>query len=220
MYDSLLKCAKIYTEAAWRGRKDRRYQYYNPYDFYGQTKEEPWWSQLLTEKRYWGKKASGMLFVCKEDGTILLLKRSMKVEDPGDWGIPGGAIGEGFYSKEHKEKDPDNETFLNSAVKETWEELGAVPKVGTLLSTTSYRDADFTYNTYIYDIPLYEKERFSKQIKLNWENDYWFWFSYDKLPANLHKGVIFAIKEWIKEPEDSEDPEEQEESVEPTEAEG
>jgi len=208
MYDSLLKCAELYLKAAWRGRKQRGY--YNPYR-YDQV-EEPWWAQFMAEKSYWGKKASGMLFICREDGTILLLKRSMRVEDPGTWGIPGGAVGEGFHGKEHGGKDPDNETFLSSAVKETWEELGVVPKVGTLLISTSYRDGSFTYKTYIYDIPLSEKEQFSKQIRLNWENDYWFWFDYEGLPTNMHKGVIFALRELIKDPKKPEnEPEEPEE---------
>jgi len=194
MCSVLLKCARLYVKSIWQGRKDYRWA---P----GHFTDQPWWEKYVShipQKRYWGKKASGMLFLCREDGTLLLLKRSRNVEDPGTWGVPGGAIGEGFSHIEHGEKDPENKTFLESALKETQEELGTIPRVGTLLGTTNFRDGDFTYRTYIYDIPLQEKERFSKQIVLNWENDYWTWFKFEDLPTNLHKGVIFALNQMIK----------------------
>lgn len=207
MYKSLLKCSELYLKAIWRGRKDYREE---PWNYDSWQNYEPWRTQQLPPKRYWGKKASGLLFLCREDGTILLLRRSMQVEDPGTWGIPGGAIGEGFAYIGHGEKDPDNKTFLQSAIKETAEELGTVPRTGTLLTTSKFRDGDFTYQTFIYDIPLKEKERISKNIVLNWENDHWLWFKFDKLPSNMHPGVIFALKTLLG--HEKEEKEEEEES--------
>jgi len=150
---------------------------------------------LKLAKQYWGKKASGLLFVCTEDQTVLLLKRSYEVEQPGTWGIAGGAIGEGFYETTDFEQDPPNKVFLESAQREAAEELGTLPNTKSLLGITEFTDGSFTYKTFVYDMSLFEKNRWTPAITLNWENDEDKWFPIDSLPGNLHFGLVHTVKE-------------------------
>ncbi len=136
----------------------------------------------LAQHNYWGSKAAGLFIICKEDGTGLLLKRSAGVQNPGTWGIAGGAL-------EHGE---DNS--LEGAKREALEELSALPPLNDFIDTVIFKDGDFTYTTYVYNISREAKKQWTQQIKLNWENDRWQWFSLDSLPANLHFGVEFIKK--------------------------
>ena len=74
----------------------------------------------------WGLAGSGVLYYCPEDNTILLLLRSNEVEDPGIWGIPGGAVKgtEGYHSEETESPEFDEETLQDSALTEVEEEIG------------------------------------------------------------------------------------------------
>jgi len=148
---------------------------------------------ILSPKTYWGTKASGIMFICLEDETILLLKRSNYVEQPNTWGITGGAVNEGFFKTNHKEQDPSNSIFLESARRETQEELGNVPETNLLIHISTYKDKDFTYKTFIYGLGLKEKNSFD--IKLNHEHSEYKWFKFDELPKNLHFGVKYTLKE-------------------------
>ncbi len=154
---------------------------------------------LSAATQYWGKKASGILFVCAEDNTVLLLKRSNYVEQSGTWGVAGGAIGEGFHANVHGEKDPPNKVFLESAQREAEEELGSLPWVDKLINTTTFTDGGFTYKTYVFNISLKEKLRWTPSIKLNWENDEAKWFTADSMPGNLHFGLKYSLNQLSKE---------------------
>lgn len=155
-------------------------------------------ASLKFASTYWGKKASGILFICSEDNTVLLLKRSSLVHDGGTWGIPGGAIaelGEDYFS-ESDEQDPDDDLFTSSAQNETMEEMGSLPISFKQLGETTFRDKNFTYKTFIYDISLKEKNRWTSTITLNWENDYYKWFDIDDLPSNIHPGVQYSLNQF------------------------
>ena len=115
-----------------------------------------------TEKRYWGVKCSGALFVCRDDGTVFLAKRSSKVEQGGTWGIPGGAVDifqdeleakmdeikgfPGFWYfpdlDDDKYPDPSVEVFEESALRETEEECGLVPEIAARLQVIDFKDND------------------------------------------------------------------------------
>jgi len=153
---------------------------------------------LTAATQYWGKKASGILFVCAEDNTMLLLKRSRSVEQPGTWGIAGGAIGEGFHANIHGEKDPPDKVFLGSAQREAEEELGSLPWVEKLVDTTMFTDGSFSYKTYVFNITLKEKLRWTPTIKLNWENDEAKWFTANNMPGNLHFGLKYSLNQLSK----------------------
>jgi 8-oxo-dGTP pyrophosphatase MutT (NUDIX family) len=151
---------------------------------------------------YYGKGGAGLLLVCKEDGTVLLLKRSKSVEQPFTWGIPGGALskGEGWHKKEDIEGNGDfsDEDFSEAAFREAAEELfsdssAALDKSKmTLVGQTEFKDGGFTYRTLVYDIPLEEKKRISANLSLNWENDRAKWYRLSDLPSSLHFGVKFT----------------------------
>lgn len=153
---------------------------------------------------YYGKAGAGILLVCKDDETCLLLKRSRYVEQPGTWGISGGAISkeEYFYDskKESGEEGLVKDDFLSGALRETNEELfsnggfdiNSVNK--NLIGETEFKDGSFTYKTFIFEIDLDTKREITKNIKLNWENDSAKWFGTGSLPSNLHFGVEFTKK--------------------------
>lgn len=146
---------------------------------------------------YYGKKASGFLFVCFDDDTLFLVRRSDKVHNSGQFGIPGGAIkseGEEFQdSTEEEIPDPSLKEFHESAKRETKEELGSLPEVKKLIDTTTYRDGSFTYKTFIYEVTKEAKESWADDIELNWENDEAKWFKFDQLPEDIHPGVKAVI---------------------------
>ncbi len=146
--------------------------------------------------KYWGKKASGCLFICKDDKTILLFLRSKDVEQSGTWGITGGAVqneikeNENFFESDIEEyKNPENEIFEDSAIRETIEEAGTFPSETQLITTVDFVDNSFTYRTIIYNLSLKEKESWTPTITLNWESNEYKWFPIDNLPGNLHFGI-------------------------------
>ena len=151
---------------------------------------------------YYGKGGAGLLLVCREDDTVLLLKRSKSVEQPYTWGIPGGAIsrGEGWHKKENIKKDNkfSDEDFSSTAFREASEELFSDSSIAldknkmSLIGQTEFKDGGFTYRTFVYDISLEEKKRISARLSLNWENDRAKWYSLSDLPIKLHFGVEFT----------------------------
>ena len=155
---------------------------------------------------FWGREGSGVLIVCPEDKTALLVLRSREVEQPGTWGIPGGAV-----KKENDVGQEDNENFFDedeidpaehvtkdvsfaSAMVETEEEIGVTPSNYQLLKQTVYNSGNFKYVTYILTVDLKEKARISQNIHLNWENSKAQWFPLSSLPAGLHFGLEFVVK--------------------------
>jgi len=134
---------------------------------------------------FWGKSGSGILLVSIEDQTALLLKRSNNVQEPGTWGIPGGAVGEG-------------EGRLESAMRESIEELGSLPRLEDHIDTITYNKGDFTYETFVYNVSLEEKNKWTPTIKLNWENDEYRWFPFNSLPTNLHFGIQYVKDDYKK----------------------
>jgi len=154
-----------------------------------------------TAASYWGKKASGIIFICLEDNTILLLKRSEYVHMGGNWGVAGGAVkelGDHYSDSEENLPDPEINVFINSAEEEVREELGSLPTIEKKLGETTFSDGGFTYKTFIYNITKNEKERWAPMIKLNWENDDYQWFPLNQLPGNLHPGLSYTIGELKK----------------------
>jgi len=150
---------------------------------------------------YYGKGGAGLLLTCKEDGTVLMLKRSQHVEQPMTWGIPGGALskGEGWHRREDIDQSGfSDDDFLEAAFREADEELFSRGGTSldnskmTLIGETEFRDGGFVYKTFVYDIPLEEKKRISSSFQLNWENDKAKWYSLSDLPQNLHFGVKFT----------------------------
>jgi len=133
---------------------------------------------------FWGTAGAGLLFVCREDQTAFLLLRSPGVNEPNTWGVSGGAIEPG--------EDP-----LTGAKRETVEELGSMPQSINLIDQIQYKNKDFVYTTFVYDVPIEEKRRWTPTIKLNWESSDARWFRLDAFPSRLHFGVR-NIRNYIK----------------------
>jgi 8-oxo-dGTP diphosphatase len=102
-------------------------------------------------ERYWGRQASGILFVRNHPQygwQLLVTLRSEQVFDPNVWGVPGGACLEG--------EDP-----FESALRETQEEIGSLPQKYRLLNHYKWQvpSGTFQYITYVVEV-----------LDLNWEN--------------------------------------------------
>lgn len=105
---------------------------------------------------------------------ILLLKRSPHVDQPGTWGIPGGAL-----PVEGDERMP----ALQGALKEVREEVGSLPP-HRVVGKFVFRDGSFTFTTFIAKVD----DEFTP--RLNWENSDSQWVAEDELSAlRLHFGV-------------------------------
>jgi len=164
-----------------------------------------WYKQA---KLFWGKAGSGVLYVCMEDETALLVLRSAEVEDAHTWGIPGGAVSgtEGMYDEEEIEQEEfDEERIKQSAEKEVEEELGYIPSNSEEIGKTVFQSGNFSYTTYIVSVPKEEKERINQSIRLNWENQAFGWYPFDKLPPNIHEGVAFTLRDWERQKQEKQE---------------
>lgn len=154
------------------------------------------------KSEYWGQGGAGMLFVCPEDETVLLLKRGGWVDEGGTWGLSGGGIGEGYYRTPMKPLT-DESVFKNTAKRETIEELGSLPpgfSWSQVKDKTEYHDCGFRFLSYIAYITLEQKN--------NWEFDFsddettqYIWYDKNKLNRDsIIKGspLHFGIKHILK----------------------
>lgn len=158
--------------------------------------------------RYWGKNGAGVLLYCKEDNTILLTLRSHSVEQPGTWGIPGGAVKdvaddmgsrwrENFHDSSRRDdakSELPEELFRKGGEREAVEELGGLPNGLRPHKVITYKDGSFTYKTFVDEVSLAEKQRWTPSIELNWENDAAEWFALDDLPEPLHFGTTYVLQ--------------------------
>lgn len=154
---------------------------------------------IKTASTTWGRAGSGTLFYCPDDQTVLLLKRSALVEDPGLWGIPGGAVkgSEGFMDDEDREDVSYGEEELqNSAQAETEEEMGCSPE-GAPTGSVTLSFGNFRYTTFRIDVNSEQKQNINSSISLNWESDEYQWFPLNRLPASIHPGVKEAMEKLI-----------------------
>jgi 8-oxo-dGTP pyrophosphatase MutT (NUDIX family) len=149
----------------------------------------------------WGRAGSGVLYYCPDDNTVMLLERSDAVEDPGLWGIPGGAIKgtEGMYDeKEDLDGEKfDDETLRSSAHTEVEEEIGHKPEGGKEMGQVTLSFGNFNYTTFIVSVDKEQKEAITNGAKLNWESIGINWFPLSQLPAKTHPGVSGAIKKFF-----------------------
>ena len=135
----------------------------------------------------WGRSASGLFIT---DGSrVLLLERASWTQDPGLWGIPGGAIP--INSITDEERDPEESAFA-----ETEEEIGGVP-AGQVVGENIYQDGDFTYTTYIYKTSPDELEGF--EPTLNSEHTDYMLHTIGDDTSGIHPGVIEVINGLKKE---------------------
>ena len=118
---------------------------------------------------FWGKKGAGVLVYCSATRRFLLGRRSAKVNEPGTWGLFGGAI-------------DSQESTNRAAMRELEEEIGYRGEV-ILRTIDIFRKDNFSYQNFLGTVP----EEF--RPKLDWENDKAGWFSFENFPQPLHFGL-------------------------------
>lgn len=123
---------------------------------------------------YWGRQGAGLLLFSGDK--VLLTLRSSEVNEPGTWGVPGGAVHEG-------------ESPYDGALREAEEELGPIPP-HVVFGEVVFQDGEFRYTTIL--ARMKKKDAKTWRPTLNWENDDAKWFPVDRLPDDLHFGVEFV----------------------------
>lgn len=149
----------------------------------------------LTGKRYWGRGGAGIMFMCSEDDTILLLKRAGWVAQGGTWGVAGGAVEDGWVSTPIVEPITDRAVFVSTALREAEEECGSLPpgfSMSNVVNETTFEDQGFRYVTFVADIAVEQKEAWDL-VSNDGETSEFRWFPRDALPGNLHFGVKYTL---------------------------
>jgi 8-oxo-dGTP pyrophosphatase MutT (NUDIX family) len=120
-------------------------------------------------KEFWGSRGAGIMPICPTTGNILLVLRGPQVNEPGTWGIPGGAI-------------DGNESFGSAAKRELQEELSYSGQV-EIHPAFQFQKGTFTFQNFFGVVP----EEF--EVQLDWENEDHGWFALNALPSPLHFGT-------------------------------
>ena len=128
--------------------------------------------------QYWGKAGAGICFICREDNTILLGLRSLSFSAGGEWGIPGGAVSDGWVKTPIENPLDDNDPlFLETAICEVEEECDTFPtgwSTGQIVNTVLYEDAGFKYKTFVSNISLEQKRAWKPEADNETEAFRWF----------------------------------------------
>ncbi len=152
---------------------------------------------------YWGQGGAGMMFICSEDDTVLLLLRASWVDQPNTWGVAGGGVGEG-WNETPMQPLTNDAVFLNTAKKEAKEECGSLPpnfSTSQIVDKTEYEDCGFRYLTFIADITLEQKAKWKLEAN-DGETAEFLWVNKSSLSASsrpkgkpLHFGVIYTLSQ-------------------------
>jgi 8-oxo-dGTP diphosphatase len=150
-------------------------------------------------KQYWGRGGAGMMFICREDNTVLLLHRADWVAQGGTWGVPGGSVTEDqwFTLPIEEPVSDDDPLFLSGARREVQEECGSLPpgfSTSNIFDETLFEDQGFKYKTFVYDIGLADKEKWELG-SLDGETQEYRWVPIQELSQlPLHFGVEFTLR--------------------------
>ena len=128
-------------------------------------------------------KGACILFYCPDDSSVLLLKRSSKVNDGNTWGLPGGHIEKG-------------EMPAQAAARELYEEMGFLPEPKDVMSSghVEFEGKDVCV-IFVTAINKEAKDNWEDKIKLNWEHDGYEWFKTSDIPDKLHPVAEFILKD-------------------------
>ncbi len=138
----------------------------------------------------WGNQGAGVLIVSSDHTKVLLLRRSGYVDDPGLWGIAGGAS---------QETQKGCEPALVTAISEANEEMGSLPNGKLYEQAFEYKKpgTSFTYRTFVLEVDTQDF-----QPKLNLEHIDWQWFDIAGLDdAMVHPGVKVVLDGYMVKPE-------------------
>lgn len=115
------------------------------------------------------------LVIQREDGAILLIRRSPHETRPGEWEFPGGHV-------------KDDEETVAGAVRESREEVGDIPGDLKVVDKIESPIPDGIYTNVFVTTSDDEWEP-----ELNEEHDDWGWFSGDDLPEKVNRGSLKAL---------------------------
>jgi 8-oxo-dGTP diphosphatase len=123
----------------------------------------------------------------KRDGKFLMLKRSLTDSfQPGLWECPGGRV-------------HDNETFIESLVRECYEETGlTVERISTIPYILSHMSENSRYAGWIYTARFYMAEMRDELVTLSEEHDDFALVDYDEmLQLNLTKETRYVANKFF-----------------------
>ncbi len=132
----------------------------------------------LRKTGFYGKAGAGCVVMAKSTGRMLLPLRSRAVEQPGTYGVWGGAINPGDNPK-------------TAAMREFEEETGCKQHIEMTPIYVFRSPTGFVYHNFLAVVP----DEFKP--KLNWETDKAIWCALNKLPHPLH----FGLKAVLDDPE-------------------
>ena len=136
----------------------------------------------LEQTGFWGKQGAGILFVSKKQKTILFNYRSRHVEQPGTWGVWGGAI-------------DSRENPVDAAIREASEESGQNVSKSQIVPAYVFHDktSGFKYHNFF---AVFDSE-FTLNIPSEhaWETQGWGWFGLDDLPSPLQFGAKALLQD-------------------------
>lgn len=124
----------------------------------------------LEETGFWGRQASGCLFLARSTGRLLIAHRSKHVLEPGTWGTWGGAV------------DP-GETPKQGVIREVKEEAGYNGDFKLIPLFVFKHESGFRYHNYLAVVG----DEFVPT--LNWETQGYKWVGVGKWPMPLHPGL-------------------------------
>lgn len=119
---------------------------------------------------FWGKAGAGVLILAQDTGRFLFNHRSAFVNEPGTWGVWGGAVEEG-------EDPPD------AAMRELHEETGYEGEILSFYPLYAFHSGSFSYWTYLVVVP----EEFDPV--LDWESKGFVWTALRRAPHPRHFGL-------------------------------
>ena len=130
--------------------------------------------KTLDETGFWGAQGAGAIVMARSTGRFLLPLRSQHVEQPGTWGVWGGAI-------------DANEVPSTAAKREIAEEAGYEGEI-EIVPLVVFESGSFRYHNHLAIV----EEEFTP--KLNWESERAEWFEFKDFPQPLHFGLLYMLE--------------------------
>ena len=129
---------------------------------------------------------AGLLIMRPEDGLVLLVRRAPGMTYEGFWSVPGGGVEEG-------------ETELEAALRETEEEVCAVPGLEVVDEEPSWDSPGpwFAFVTFVGVIGPGHEEW---EPRLDFEHDAWKWVHPERLPRGTMPGTVRAVELLVLDP--------------------
>ena len=120
---------------------------------------------------FFGSQGAGCIILAQDTGRILICHRSEDVQEPGTWGVWGGAI--------DNEEDP-----RAAAIREVREECGYSGPISAMEPLYIFSKGSFSYYNFL---AIVQKE-FTPH--LDWESQGFRWCQFGRWPKPLHFGLV------------------------------